>query len=63
MVSGSITMPTTRGLQWNLFITDKLVTQGFVCHTVSGPPPPRLSIATMHGPPTIYERVQGLGFG
>ena len=24
---------------------------------------PRLSMATMHGPPTIYERGQGLGFG
>ena len=25
--------------------------------------PPGLSIATVHGPPTIYERGQGLGFG
>ena len=28
---------------------------------ISGPP--GLSIATVHGPPTIYERGQGLGFG
>ena len=28
---------------------------------ISGPP--RLSIATAHGLPTMYERGQGLGFG
>ena len=28
---------------------------------ISGPP--GLSIATVHGPPAIYERGQGLGFG
>ena len=31
------------------------------CHNLSGPP--GLSIATVHSPPTIYERGQGLGFG
>ena len=31
------------------------------CHTISGPP--GLSIATVHGPPAIYEGGQGLGFG
>ena len=34
------------------------------CHTtcISGPPesgPPGMSIATMHSPPAIYERVRG----
>ena len=31
------------------------------CHTISGPS--GLSIATVHGPPAIYERGQGVGFG
>ena len=31
-----------------------------LCHTISGPP--GLSIATVHGPPAIYKRGQGLGF-